>query len=281
MTNFSRSLLNHWQLENGHWRWALQLSSPALLFLHTLALSVWMQWPARLLLPPPTRPVCCHVFPYDKFYPLALWAVISPFLPYIALFRTSYHNDKRMRHSVSGDWQKWATTVPRGPFLMERAFLINGQERSLMTRWARPPKLPEPGRFVLWLWLRAGVFRLSFLLFLRQILFPSRMCWTWLWWFHISLDCLFTSFIWGVDFSQYKSIPSSNLCSAIWDFNVFPYVPSFPFKYLSVGSHQNPGETTRQRPEIQLSHAWGPGSHPNIPYNRAGWPTCEVPAPRR
>lgn len=112
-------------------------------------------------------------------------------------------------------------------------------------------------------------------------LFPSRMCWTWLWWFHISLDCLFASFIWGVDFSQYKSIPSSNLCSAIWDFNVFPYTPSFPFKYLRVESHQNPGETTRQRPEIQLSHAWGPGSHPNIPYNRAGWPTCEVPAPRR
>lgn len=215
-----------------------------------------MQWPASLLLPLPTRPVCCHVFPYDKFYPLALWAIISPFLPYIAFLGTSYHNEKRMRHLVSGDWQKWATTVPKGPFLMERAFLFNGQERSLMVRWARPPKLPEPGRFVLWLWLRAGVFRLSFLLFLRhlwpdcrQILFPSRMCGTRLWWFHVSLDCLFTSFIWGTDFSQYKSIPSSNLRSAIWDFNMFPYAPSFPFNTFIAC----PVETTRQRSEIQLS----------------------------
>lgn len=35
----------------------------------------------------------------------------------------------------------------------------------------------------------------------RQILFPSHMCGIRLWWLHVNLDCLLTSFIWGVDFS--------------------------------------------------------------------------------
>lgn len=127
-----------WVTEGGPWGF---LALP-----HSLFTALLNQFGCKVTSQPsaPTPNLPCllsRLFIHNKLYPSGTVIQMKPFLPLIAFFKTFYHSNKNIRHSVSGDQQKWSRTVGRGQrhFLIDRVFLVNVQERSLMIRWSRPP----------------------------------------------------------------------------------------------------------------------------------------------